>query len=317
MILGGAAYYHWGRGSQSRRPLGAEYVISPSLDVLDTPAPVHQVLSILKAGDRVDVLREAGDWAKVQLTNGIQGWVLAKELIAPGIYEKGKALFSELSNEQVQAAGHAAGVVNIHTEPSRSAPVLAMLTQGEPLEVFGRRMVQRERASYPAGQLVPATPVLEAWYLIRSGSRAGWLLGRFVSLDIPPAISQYAENYNLVAWFVLDTVMDGGQKIPQYLVADRVDTDQFDFTHIRVFTWWVKQHHYVTAYVESHLDGSFPIKVEHINGVPYFRLRLVDHHGYRFQKVYRLSHTIVRPVGTVEGWESDAMPQAPRRRMRQ
>jgi Bacterial SH3 domain len=316
LLLGGAAYYHWGRKSASLQSGQVKYVVSPSLDVLDTPAPVHQVIGILKTGDRVHVLSVGGDWAKVQLANGSQGWVLAKELIDSGIYEKGQTLLKGLSNELVQAAGHCAGVVNLHTEPSREAPVLAMLTQGEPLEVFGRRMVQRQSAGSPVGAPASAASALEAWYLIRSGSRAGWLLGRFVSLDIPPAISPYAENYNLVAWFVLDTVRDGGQAVPQYLVADRVGTGLYDFTHIRVFTWWVKRHHYVTAYVESNLKGSFPIQVERLGNVPYFRLRLVDNQGDKFQKVYKLSSTIVRPIGIVEGWESDARPQAARRHTR-
>ena len=291
-------------------------MISPSLDVLDSRAQVHRVIGVLKAGDRVEVLRHSGEWVMVQLGTGRQGWVLAKELIDSSIYEKGQAILKQLSSEQVQAVGHAAGVVNVHTEPSREAPVLSMLTQGENLEIFDRRLVARTTPGSQAGQPAPAAPVRDAWYLIRSGSRAGWLLGRLVSLDIPPAISQYAENYNMVAWFVLNTVTDGDQQVPQYLVADRVGTQEFDFTHIRVFTWWVKQHRYVTAYVESNLKGYFPIRVEHIDNVPYFRLRLVDDKGEKFQKVYRLSNTIVRPVGTVQGWESNAMPQPGRRRMR-
>jgi Bacterial SH3 domain len=316
LALGAAAYYHWGRSSKSHSRFQVRYVISPSLDVLDSRAQVHQVIGILKAGDRVDVLSEAGDWAKIRLSAGNDGWVLAKELIDSSTYQKGQALLKQLSNQQAQASGHAAGAVNIHTEPSREAPVLSMLTQGEKLEVFDRRLVARASSNNQAGQPAAAASVREAWYLIRSGSRAGWLLGRLVSLDVPPAISPYAENYNMVAWLVLNTVMDGGQKVPQYLVADRVGTDEFDFSHIRVFTWWAKQHHYVTAYVESNLQGNFPIRVEQIDNVPYFRLRLVDNKGNKFQKVYKLSNTVVRPVGTVEGWESDAMPQPSRRRMR-
>jgi hypothetical protein len=41
---------------------------------------------------------------------------------------------------------------------------------------------------------------------------------------------------------------------------------------------------------------------------PYFRLRLVDDEGEKYQKVYGLFSTIVHPLGTVKGWESDAMP---------
>ena len=310
LALGGAAYYHWGRKSQSTPSLQVKYVISPSLDVLDTRAQVHRVINVLKSGDHVEVLSETGEWAKIRLSAGGDGWVLAKELIGSSTYGKGQALLKQLSSEQVQATGHAAGAVNMHTEPSRTAPVLCMLMQGEKLEVFDRKLVPRTGYSNPPGQA--AASAREAWYLIRSGPRAGWLLGRLVTLDIPSAISQYAENYNMVAWFQLNTVMDGGQKIPQYLVADRVGSDEFDFTHIRVFTWWAKQQHYVTAYVESNLKGSFPIQVEHIDNVPYFRLRLVDGKGNKFQKIYRLSNTIVQPVGTVEGWESNALPQ-PRR----
>jgi hypothetical protein len=112
----------------------------------------------------------------------------------------------------------------------------------------------------------------------------------------------------MVAWLVLNTVQDGDRRVPQYLVADRIGTQEFDFNHIRVFTWWGQRQEYATAYVESNLDGHFPMRVREIEGVPYFRLRLVDRKGQKLQKVYRLDDTIVRPLGTVEGWESDAMP---------
>ncbi len=319
LILSGVALLQSGCHSRSRANLQVKYVLSPSLDVLDSRAQVHRTIAILKAGDHVEMVRQSDEWARIRLSTGQEGWVLAKELLDSSTYEKGRDLLKQLSGEQVQANGHAAGAVRIHLEPSREAPDLGMLTIGTKLEVFNRRMVARNSTGNQAGQPgkpPSAAPVRDAWYLIRAGSQAGWLLGRLVSLDPPSGISQYAENYNMVAWFVLDTVMDGGQKIPQYLAADRVGSDEYDFTHIRVFTWSVMQHHYVTAYVESHLQGQFPIRVEQIHNVPYFRLRLVDKRGNKFQKIYRLSRTIVRPVGTVEGWESNAMPQPAHRRRR-
>ena len=81
-----------------------------------------------------------------------------------------------------------------------------------------------------------------------------------------------------------------------------------DFTHIRVFTWWRKNHEYVTAYVEGGLRGYFPISVVQRGNLPCFRLRLVDEDGNKFQKVYGLFDTITRPLGIVDGWESDSMP---------
>jgi hypothetical protein len=128
----------------------------------------------------------------------------------------------------------------------------------------------------------------------------------------------YAQGTNVVAWLVLNTVVDGGQQVPQYLVADRIGTQEVDFNHIRVFTWWIKDHKYVTAYVESGLNGYFPMRGTSLAGVPYFRLRLIDQGGRKFQKVYGLFDTITRPLGTVDGWESDALPvrPAPRHRRR-
>jgi hypothetical protein len=121
----------------------------------------------------------------------------------------------------------------------------------------------------------------------------------------------YAQAINLVGWVVLNAVDDNGRQVPQYLVADRQGTQECDFNHIRVFTWWSKNQQYVTAYVESNLNGYFPVRMTRGDGSPHFRLRLADKHGRKFQKVYAMSDTIVRPVGTVEGWESDAMPPRP------
>jgi hypothetical protein len=175
-----------------------------------------------------------------------------------------------------------------------------------------------ERPSQPDEPSSP--PVKEAWYLVRADRRAGWVLGRFVSLDIPESLGAYATGSNIVAWLVLNTVADEGRQVPQYVAADREGNQEVDFTHIRVFTWWVKKHRYVTAYVESGLQGYFPIRVAQTGSVPYFRLRLVDKHGNKIQKVYGLFDTITHPLGFVAGWESDAMPawspSRPRRRHR-
>ena len=97
--------------------------------------------------------------------------------------------------------------------------------------------------------------------------------------------------------------------MPEYLAADRLGTQEADFSHIRVFTWWIKEHKYVTAYVESDLKGYFPIRVSEVDGVPHFRLRLMDDQGQKFQKVYGLFDTMTRVVGTVPGWESDEVPE--------
>jgi SH3-like domain-containing protein len=285
----------------------AGYVLPPTVQVVDTPAEVRIVVGSLKSGERVEVLKRTRNWAQIRTADHLTGWVENSNLLDSQTYESGQKLLHELLAIPAQAEGHTSGVVNLHLEPSRDGAQLAQLRENLKVEIFGRRLVARLA---PDSQ--PSAPkVRDAWYLIRSDALAGWVMGRFVALDIPEQLAPYAQGANLVAWVVLKTVDDAGQSMPEYVTADRLGTQGADFSHIRVFTWWVKNHKYVTAYVESGLTGFFPIRVAEVNGVPYFRLRLIDDQGQRFQKVYALFDTITRAVGTVPGWESDAMPSSP------
>ena len=289
------------------------YVLPTALEVVDTPAEIRLTVESLKAGDQVQVLLRTRNWAKVKLADGRTGWVECKDLLDSQTYEASQKLLKDMEGLPVQAEGHTPESVNLRFEPSRDSAPLAQLPNNQKLEVFGRKIVER-----PSQLDQPSSPpVKEAWYLVRAGTHAGWVLGRFVSLDIPEALGAYAQGSNVVAWLVLNTVPDEDRQVPQYLVADRMGNQDVDFTHIRVFTWWVKNHRYVTAYVESGLQGYFPIRVVQTGKVPCFRLHLVDADANKIQKVYGLFDTITRPLGIVEGWESDAMPTpSPSRRGR-
>ena len=341
--LGVAAYFLYVH-RRARLPAEQAVVIPESLEVVDTYAEIHMAIATLPSGTRVSVLDHSRNWSEIRLADGRTGWVDSKDLLEGETYDRAEALLKELEDSPAQGAGHTNGVVNLRLEPSRDATQLAQLPANQKVEVFARRVVDRPTApeqpatppQTPARPLPAATtsPPREAWYLIRTGSRpapqnsapatassgrsafgttarAGWVLGRFVELDIPLGLSMYAQGVNMVAWLVLDTVEDEGQQVPQYLVADRMGTQELDFNHIRVFTWWTKTHQYVTAYAEGRLNGYFPMRVTSRDGTPYFRLRLVDNAGRKYQKVYGLFGTITRPLGEVDGWESGAMPTRP------
>ncbi len=289
-----------------------EYVLPQTLDVMDTTAEVRNVVGHLKAGDRVHVIAQTAHWSELNLPGGLTGWVETKYLLDGATYDRGVKLLEDLQRSPPQSAGHASNVTNLHLEPSRDAIVLAELNQNQPLQIYTRRLVDRPVETTSSSGTRPR----DAWYLVRTGTRAGWVLGRFIDLDVPAGIAPYAQGINMVGWQVLKTVRDGSSDVPEYLVADRVGNETVDFNHIRVFTWWVKNHKYVTAYVQSDVDGYFPIEVGQATDLhyyaqrsPYFRLRLVDEDGRRYQEVYGLFDTIVRPVGRIEGWESDAMPE--------
>jgi len=304
LVAFGAAYYYLAYRPRHPVPTEAAYVLPDSAAVFDTPAEIRTRIATLKEGDRVEVLSRGHDWAHVRLGDRVTGYVELRNLIDADTHHGGDKLLDEIRQIPAQAAGHASNEVRLHLEPSREATEIGELGANERVEIFKRRLVDRE---------VPGTGtrVREAWYLVRAGSTAGWVLGRLIELNIPPPIASYGHELNLVAWVVLDTVDDNGRQVPQYVVADRIGSEEFDFTHIRVLTWWKRKQIYAVAYVESGLKGYFPIRSARAGGLPVFRLRLVDDSGHKFQKVYSLNDTITRPLGTVAGWESDEMPLGP------
>ncbi|MGH9354126.1 MAG: hypothetical protein ACRD2G_18510 [Terriglobia bacterium] len=306
IVAGGVACYYSIYVPKKRETANeeVEYVLPDSLPVVDTTAVIRRVLMTYHSGDPVHVVARIGGWAKLALPGSGTGWVKQEDLLDAAKYDKGQRLIKGLASSQTQAEGHTSTPVNLHLDPARGALKLGALPVGRRVEVYGRRVVKRTANAGGASGPSPKS----VWYLITSSGRAGWVLGRFIDLDVPSGIAGYAQGINMVAWLPLDTVSDGGREVPQYLAADRIGGEDFDFNHIRVFTWWVKHHKYVTAYVESGLDGYFPIVVTHLGSVPYFRLHLMDGDGHKVQKVYGLFDTIVRPVGIVDGWTSDAMP---------
>jgi hypothetical protein len=287
-------------------PLEAGYVLPATVQVVDTPAEVRIVVGSVKSGERVEILKRTRNWAEIQTADNVTGWVENKDLLDSATYESGQKLLHDLAQFPAQAEGHTSGVVNLHLEPSRDSAQLALLPENLKVQIYGRRVLDR-----PALEGQPnAAKARDAWYLIRANDDAGWVLGRFVAIDVPEKLAPYAQGANMVGWVVIKAVDDDGQQVPEYLAVDRLGTLEADFTHIRVFTWWIKDHKYVTAFVESNLNGYFPIRVSEVDGVPYFRLRLMDEQGQKFQKVYGLFDTITRAVGTVPGWESDEMPES-------
>ena len=315
LLLGAAAAFYRLIYSPAHAVHGeAAYVLPRSLDVVDTPAEVRSVIAHLKAGERVEVMARTAHWSKLRIAGNESGWVETKYLLDAATYRRGEVLLKALQESVPQAAGHTLAATNLHLEASRDSVTLGELAENRPLEIFARRLVDRPASASSSGASGAAHP-RDVWYLVRAKPQAGWVLGRFVDLDVPPGIAPYAQGINMVAWLVLKTVPDAGKNVPEYLVADRVGAESVDFNHVRVFTWWVKNHKYVTAFVESGLAGYFPISARQMTDAryyaqpsPYFRLRLLDTDGHRYQRVYGLFDTIVRPVGTVEGWDSDAMP---------
>ena len=127
---------------------------------------------------------------------------------------------------------------------------------------------------------------------------AGWVLARFIELDPPAPIGDYATSAALrvVAWMTLNKVTDSGASHAQYLVAGAHggEGQPCDFTALRVYTWSAARQRYETAYVENDLCGQFPIRTSGTPDGAEFRFAEIDENDA--ERVYRMKQTIVRRV---------------------
>jgi len=131
------------------------------------------------------------------------------------------------------------------------------------------------------------------------GPVAGWVLARFIELDLPGPVRDYATSADLrvVAWFELNRVPDGsGGEAPQYLVAGSrgAEGQPCDFTMLRVYSWGIARKRYETAYIESNLCGRLPIRVFANAKGPEFRFSEAGDGGA--ERTYVMQATSVRRV---------------------
>jgi hypothetical protein len=151
-------------------------------------------------------------------------------------------------------------------------------------------------------------PKKEDWWLVRAHMPddtilAGWLLGRFVELDVPPPLPDYATSagMRIVAWTELNRVTStSGKPMPQYLLLGThgPEGQSCDFTALRVYTWGKQKEWYETAFVESDVCGKFPILKSQAAGPEAdLTFNFLDYsNGTPDRRTYQMHQTIVRRV---------------------
>jgi hypothetical protein len=286
------------------------YVSAPQVVLRDRVAAVFTKNGTVKNGERVQVLEREKRFVRVRTQGGIDGWMEQRYLVSQQVFDGFQKLVQQLQNDPIQAVGTTRNDTNIHLEPSREAEHLFQLNQGAKVSVLKRATAEKVlpgTAPTPKAQgKAPKspTPIMEDWWLIRDPEQhVGWVLARLVDIDAPLEIAQYAEGQRIVAFFVLDEVVDGDKKVPQYLVllTEPRDGMDFDFNQARVYTWNVKRHRYETAYRERNLNGFLPTTVtqeifDKEGMLPVFVLRVKDNDGNMSERKYKLNTPMVKRV---------------------
>jgi hypothetical protein len=323
----------WRRPPKSPREVA--YVGERAATLWSSTAQVREPVATVRYGEQVGVLRRRGEQAEVRAPQGARGWVDARLLIEPSLWQRRTQLLEKARAIPVQARGHTKVTSNVRVEPGRASPRLYQFGRGVPVEVLARAAAQWSTSTEegPVGRESPGEeqkPRLEDWLLVRGEAASGvapgegesvvaigeppgragkadesipivgWVLGRFIELDLPEPVRTYASSSGMrvVAWFELNRVPGVSGEKPQYLaVGVRGGEGQpCDFTLVRVYTWGARRRQYETAYIESDLCGRLPVRVSRTaSGDSEFRFRALGRSGEE-ERVYRMRQTVVRRV---------------------
>jgi hypothetical protein len=301
------------------------YVADRAATLWSTTAQVRQPVTTLGYGEKVTVLRQAGDQVEVQTDDGAHGWVDANLLMDPVLWQRSVDLLTQTRSLTVQASGRTRNLSNVHIEPGRDTPRIYQFGRDVPVVVLERKVLPAPVAASvekASGEELPLSddgkPKQEDWLLVSraeapaAGSPvsagnpgmgggipvAGWVLARFIDLDPPSPLGDYASSAGLrvVGWAVLNTAPSAAGAKPQYAVAATRggEGQPCDFTALRVYTWGETKQRYETAYAESDLCGTLPILVQQTTGGPEFRFAV--HDGENSDRIYIMKQTIVRRI---------------------
>ncbi len=305
LVIGTGFYLH----RHKKEPVEIAYTATRGVTLWNTVAAIQEPVATLDYGTRLEVLQHFEDQVKVRTSNGAVGWTSESNLLTSDFWDETKQLDQQTAGLPVEARGETTVLTNLHIGAGRNSPRIRQLAKQVPVELFERRPVDMPPAvtqaiAENAPQSRPAGSRKEDWWLVRAElpdhiTASGWVLGRFIQIDLPEALYDYASSAGMhpVAWFELDRVPDGqGAAKPQYLLVGThgAEGQPCDFTMLRVYTWSRKHQEYETAFVDSNVCGALPVEIKPVApGEVNFSFRSLSE-GTPAQTVYRLDDTIVR-----------------------
>lgn len=317
------------------------FVSERSVTLWSSVAQVREPLGVLHYGDRVNVLARRNDSFKVRSSGSGTGWVDARYLMEPALWQRSAKLLEQARPMPVQARGRTKVATNLRVEPGRTQPRLYQFGRGVAVEVVGRAVADWTQAADEKESAEPQEAKREEWYLVRGlatrppgevsarnadangttqpGDQtipiAGWVVARFIEYNLPEPVREGMASANVrpIAWFELNRVSDPSGEKSQYLVAGArgADGQPCDFTTLRVYTWNLRKTRYETAFIENDLCGTLPIRISKgPKNEPEFRFHEMD--GKRSDRAYRLMQTVVRRMreeGESGGKNGSAKPK--------
>jgi hypothetical protein len=320
LVVGGAAYWSSHRNAA---PLETVYAIDRKVTVWSSNAQVREPVQTVNFGDRLEIVGRSGDNADIRTASGVEGWIASREAVSSDIWKRMTLLSTQARTMAVQARAHTKVLSNLRLDPGRDGTRIFQVGRDTKVVILARKVL--DVAAKPAGaanasntettdddadsQESPTTRK-EDWLFVLAdakdaGEIAGWVLSRFVQMDLPSPLPDYASSAGMrvSAWFELNRVTaPSGSSKPQYILFGTrgPEGDVCDFTTMRAYTWGAKRERYETAFVESGFCGLMPVLVTpaaQTGGDATFRFEAASDSG-KEERVYRMHQTIIRRIDT-------------------
>jgi hypothetical protein len=320
LVVGGLAYWSSHRNAA---PPETVYAIDRKVTVWSSNAQVREPVQTVNFGDRLEIVGRSGDNADIRTASGVEGWIASREAVSSDIWKRMTLLSTQARTMSVQARAHTKVLSNLRLDPGRDGARIFQVGRDTKVAVLQRKVL--DVAVKPAGAAnasntdatdddadsqEPPTTKKEDWLLVLAdakdaGEIAGWVLSRFVQMDLPSPLPDYASSAGMrvSAWFELNRVNapSGGSK-PQFILFGTrgPEGDVCDFTTMRAYTWGAKRERYETAFVESGFCGLMPVLVTpaaQTGGDATFRFEAASDSG-KEERVYRMHQTIIRRIDT-------------------
>jgi len=310
LVISTAYYLH---SHRARRTLDVAYAANREVTLWSSSAQIREEVATVSYGERLEIIDRYSDQVEVRTKSGVTGWTTVANLLSADLWQKAEELNKTVAALPVEARGRTRVLSNLHLDPSRDSPRIRQLAKAAPVELFERRAVEVPTQPRAANETEeksdePEEAKKEDWWLVRAqapgeNALSGWVLGRFVDLDVPAPLPDYASaaGMRIIAWFELNRVADSsGAAKPQYLLvgARGAEGQACDFTLLRVFTWSKARQRYETAFVESDVCGKLPMNLtlaEQPKGEEFFAFEDRST-GVPFERAYQMRDNVVRRV---------------------
>jgi hypothetical protein len=147
------------RGGGNRILAEYAYVAAPQVNVRDRLAAIYNKVTVIKNGERVEILEKQRRFARIRTSSGQEGWVELRHLVDPAIHDGFDKLAKDNANAPVEAQGATRFELNMHLTPGRDTDHLYQLGGGEKVQVLKRGTAEKNAPKLQA-KPVPRTPTV-------------------------------------------------------------------------------------------------------------------------------------------------------------